>query len=439
MPQIALRMRLYPTEAQEHVLNRYIGAARAVHNLMLEYLDVQYQVYKQSGKDLVFKPKMSAFDLMSALKRVRTECPWLSWLKDMSMCSLRHSCIAISEAYLAFFKRGSGYPKFKKRSDYGSFHIDCENWTRVQIRKHSESGKFSYLRLEQFEKLLGDKLTDQNRYLKVRFDDRVPLINGQRQWPGRVTRVSFRHDPSGKWFVSFLCEVEHKRSNPTKKVVIGLDLGIKTQAVASDGHVLINEKVFVSLHAKMAKWQRRMARRKPARGHPPSKRYLYARWQYARVCETMRCRREHAIHCFTTSVVRNNRIIVVENLAVSNMLKNHHLAKALSDVSLARIREQFEYKVVLDGISTLVIADKWYPSTQLCSNCGYRPSKQLRLKLADRGWTCPNCSAIHDRDFNASKNLESLGYKYYTECMNTPGGYVITPPFSIPENINYGL
>ena len=439
MPKIALRMRLYPTEDQERVLNRYIGAARAVHNTLLEYLDIQYQVYIRSGKDPIFKPKLSTFDLITALKRIRNECPWLSWLKDMSMCSLRFSCVAVSDAYTKFFKRGSGYPKFKKRADSGCFHIDCENWTRVQLRQHSESGKFSYLRLERLEKLLGNKLTDQNRYLKVRFDNRVSLINNQRQWPGRVSRVSFRHDPSGKWFVSFLCEVEHKRSNPTKKAVVGLDLGIKTQAVASDGNVLVNEKVFAGLHAKMAKWQKRIARRKPTRGQPPSNRYLYARRQYARVCETMRCKREHAIHGFTTSVVRNNRIIVIENLAVANMLKNHHLAKALSDVSLARIREQFKYKVQLDGISTLVIADKWYPSTQLCSNCGYRPPKHLRLKLADRGWTCPNCSAVHDRDFNASKNLESLGYKHYTECMNTPGGYVITTPFSIQEDTVYGL
>ena len=439
MPQITLRMRLYPTEVQERVLNRYMGAARAVYNILLEYLDNQYHVYKQSEKDPIFKPKMSAFDLGKRLKHIRDDCKWLSWLKDMSMCSLRFSCAAVSVAYTRFFKRGSGYPKFKKRSDSGCFHIDCENWTRVQIRQHSESGKFSYLRLEQFEKLLGEDLTDQNRYLKVRFDDRVPLVDGQRQWPGRVSRVSFRRDPSGKWFVSFLCEVPCKRSNPTKKAVIGLDLGIKTQAVASDGHVLINERVFAGLHSKMVKWQRRMSRRKPARGQPPSNRYLYARRQYARVCEKIRCKREHAIHCFTTSVVRNNRIIVVEDLAVGNMLKNHKLAKALSDVSLARIRQQFEYKVVLDGVSTLIIADKWYPSTQLCSNCGYRPSKHLRLKLADRGWTCPVCSVVHDRDFNASKNLEALGYKYYTECMNAPGGYVITPPFSIPEDTVYGL
>ena len=446
MPKIALWMRLYPTETQEHVLNRYIGASRAVHNLMLEYLEVQYQVYKDSGKNPVFKPKMSAFDLMSALKRTRDECPWLSWLQDMSMCSLRHSCLAVSESYSRFFKQGSGYPRFKRRSNYGCFHIDCENWSRVQIRKHSESSKFSYLRLEQFPCLLDqhllEKYTDpegvlnvglyefeyqKNLLLKVRFDDLVPLKDGVRQFPGRVSKVTFRHDCSGKWYVTFLCEVPHKRSNPEKVSVVGLDLGIKTQAVASDGTDLMNERVFSSLREKMAKWQRRMARRQPKRGQKPSQRYLYARRQYARVCERIKCKREHLTHQYTTHLVREHRVIVIEDLAISNMVKNHTLAKAISDVSLRRIRDQLTYKVGLDGITTLMIADRWYPSSHLCHACGKHVGK--KLKLSTRGWTCPHCGVGHDRDFNASKNLEQLGIKYYPEAHKLPGGVVLLPAF----------
>jgi putative transposase len=448
MPKIALRMRLAPTEVQEHVLNRYIGAARAVHNLMLEYLEVQYQVYKDSGKDPVFKPKMSAFDLGTRLKQMRDECPWLSWLKDMSMCSLRHSCISVSESYSRFFKQVSRYPRFKRRLDYGCFHIDCENWTRLSLKKHSESGKFSYLRLEQFPRLLDrhllEKHTDQegvinadfyeseyqkNLLLKVRFDDRVPLVDGVRKFPGRVSKVTFRHDCSGKWYVSFLCEIECKRSNPGKLTVVGLDLGIKIQAVASDGTNLNNERVFNGLHEKMAKWQRRMARRKPPRGQKPSNRYLYARRQYARACERIRFKREHLIHQYTTSLVRTHRMIVIEDLAVSNMVKNHSLAKALTDVSLRRIREQLVYKVQLDGISTLMIADRWYPSSHLCHACGQHVGRKLKLSI--RGWTCPHCGAGHDRDFNASKNLEQLGIKHYPEAYKLPGGVVLLPRFTV--------
>ena len=446
MPKIALRMRLYPTEVQEHVLNRYIGAARAVHNMLLEYLDTQYKVYVQSNKDPVFKPKLSAFELGAQLKRMRDECPWLSWLRDMSMCSLRYSCTAVSESYTRFFRSGSGRPRFKRRSEHGCFHIDSENWARVQVRRHSPSGKFSYLRLECFPKLLSQALTKQytgadgvidtariaagletHSLLKVRFDDRIPLVNGQRQFPGRVSKVSVRHEPSGKWYISFLCEVPCKRSNPAKSAVVGLDLGIKTQAVSSDGTDLKNERIYAHLHGRMAKWQRRMARRKPPRDTPPSKRYLYARRQYARACEKMRYVREHRIHQYTTALVRNNRIIVIEDLAVANMVKNHKLAKALADVSLSRIRQQLTYKVQLDGITTLMIADRWYPSTHICHGCYTQLGR--KLKLSDRGWVCPHCGTAHDRDFNASKNLEMLGHRYQADAYQTPGGIVLLPAY----------
>ena len=120
---------------------------------------------------------------------------------------------------------------------------------------------------------------------------------------------------------------------------------------------------------------------------------------------------------------------MIEDLAVSNMVKNHTLAKALSDVSLRRIRDQLTYKVNLDGITTLMIADRWYPSSHLCHVCGKHVGRKLQLSV--RGWTCPHCGVGHDRDFNASKNLEQLGIKHYPEAYKLPGGVVLLPAFTV--------
>jgi IS605 OrfB family transposase len=386
------------------------------------------------------------FDLCKEIKAIRDTDPSVEWLKNHSMNVLRKSAEGLSVAYQKFFKKQARAPRFKSRFDRRSFRIDCDDWSRVKIRRHSNTGKYSYLKLEQFPKLLSGYLAAQNTsdegifnrdrfeeqcrlngLLKVRFDDRVPLVDGVRQWPGRVSEISFSADPSGKWYVSFLCEVPHKRSNPGKSAVVGLDMGIKSQVVASDGTVLENLRVFKSLENKLARWQRKMARRRLPKGTPQTKRYLYAKRMVAKVYDKMRCIREHHTHCFTTDLVRRYRAIVIEDLAVSNMVKNHSLAKAISDVSLRRIREQLVSKVQLDGITSLMIADRWYPSSHICHTCGKHVGRKLQLPV--RGWTCPHCGIGHDRDFNASKNLEQLGIKYYSEAHKLLGGTILLPSF----------
>ena len=445
MPKKALRMRLYPTEAQVHILNQYCGSNRYIYNRLLDETKQQYALYLKT-EDKALMPKLSMFDLCARIKVIRDTDPSVSWLKKQSMCVLRKQAEALSVAYKNFFAKRAKFPKFKSRYDKRGFRIDSEGWSRVQIRKHSATGKFSYIRLEQFPGLLADSLTANhttadgvfnevafkhqlvaNLLLKVRFDDRAPLVDGVRQFPGRVSEVSFSMTPDGKWYVSFLCEVPHTRSNPTKTAVVGIDLGIKTQIVASDGSVLENMRFLKRDEKALAKWQRAMARRRKPKGTPQSKRYLYAKRMVAKIHARIKNRREHHIHCYTTALIRRSRVVVVEDLNVAGMMKNHCTAKAIADVSPRRIRMQLEYKAQLDGITTIMVASRWCPSSHICHACGKLIGR--KLKLTERGWTCPHCGVSHDRDFNASMNLKQLGEEHYLEAHKLPGGVVMLPAY----------
>ena len=455
MPKKALRMRLYPTEAQVHILNQYCGSGRYIYNRLLDEtqalaksLHAAYLTAKAAAKpgDKISRPRISAIDLHTRIKVIRDTDPTVRWLKRQSMCSLRKAADALSIAYDRYFGGVSKFPKFKSRYDKRGFRIDSEGWSRVQIRKHSETGKFSYIRLEQFPGLLADSLRAKhaakdgifdeaayehqlvaNLLLKVRFDNRAPLVDGVRQFPGRVTEVSFSMTPDGKWFISFLCEVPHTRSNPDKTAVVGIDLGIKTQIVASDGSVLENMRFLKRDEKALAKWQRAMARRRKPKGTPQSKRYLYAKRMVAKIHARIVNRREHHIHCYTTALIRRSRVVVIEDLNVSGMMQNHHTAKAMADESPRRIRTQLEYKAALDGITTIMVADRWCPSSHICHACNKLIGR--KLKLTERGWTCPHCGVSHDRDFNASMNLKQLGEEHYLEAHKLPGGVVMLPAY----------
>ena len=445
MPKKALRMRLYPTEAQIHILNQYCGSGRYIYNRLLEETKQQYALHLITGDDSL-KPKLSKFDLNARIKVIRDTDPSVSWLKCQSMCVLRKQAEALSVAYKNFFAKRAKFPKFKSRYDKRGFRIDSSDWKRVRILRHSPTGKFSYLQLESFAGLLADSLRAKhtsadgmfneaafkhqlvaNLLLKVRFDDRAPLVDGVRQFPGRVTEVSFSMTPDGKWFISFLCEVPHTRSNPTKTAVVGIDLGIKTQIVASDGSVLENMRFLKRDEKALAKWQRAMARRRRPKGTPQSKRYLYAHRMANKIHARIKNRREHHIHCYTTALIRRSRVVLIEDLNVSGMMKNHCTAKAIADVSPRRIRTQLEYKAALDGITTIMVADRWMPSSHICHACNKLIGR--KLKLTERGWVCPHCGVSHDRDFNASMNLKQLGEEHYLEAHKLPGGVVMLPAY----------
>ncbi len=220
-----------------------------------------------------------------------------------------------------------------------------------------------------------------------------------RRFEGRPTTVTVSRVPSGKYFVSFLVE-ETVALLPVVNSVVGIDLGIKDVVITSDGIASGNPRYTAKYAAKLAKYQKRLAKKQKGSNN---RRKVKAK--VARIHEQIAdCRRDFT-HKLTTTLINENQVICVENLAVKNMVKNPTLAKSISDANWGEIVRQLEYKASWRG-RTVVAIDRWYPSSKRCSCCGYTLDK---LDLATRQWTCPECNTTHDRDINAARNIKAAG------------------------------
>ncbi|MEU0564544.1 transposase [Nonomuraea sp. NPDC005983] len=361
----AYKVRVYPTPEQAVVLNRTFGCVRLVWNKALAWRVHRYRAdgittsYAQSDRYL------------TELKRD----PEFGFLFEVSCVPLQQTLRHQYTAFVNFFAGRARYPRFKSRHGKQS-----ATYTRSAFR------------------------WKDGRLFFAKMDAPVAFVWS---WPGvdlatlNPTTVTVSRDPDGRWHASFAVETAGEPGQaPATGSAVGVDLGVKDFAVLSTGERIANPRHLERKAKNLARYQRRMARKQ--RG---SNNRNKARAKVARAHTKVRDARADFLHKTSARLVREHDLIVIEDLAVKNMVRNRSLARVISDCGWGEFRRQLQYKTARQG-RHLIVIDRWYPSSKTCSACGHLLAE---LSLNTRTWHCPSCGTRHDRDINAAKNILAAG------------------------------
>lgn len=367
----AYKFRIYPNKEQEILIAKTIGCSRFVFN---HFLGMWNDTYKETGKGLTYNA------CSAQLPQLKIE---LEWLKEVDSIAIQSALKNLADAYKRFFKKQNDKPRFKsKKNNVQSYTTKHTNGNIAIVDNKIKLPKLGFVKFAK-----------------------------SREIDGRIMNATVRRNSSGKYFVSILTEVEIQ---PLEKAdsAIGIDLGITDFAILSDGHKIDNNKFTSKMEKKLKREQRKLSKRALIAKNKgilllDAKNYQKQKRKVARLHERVINQRDDFLNKLSTEIIKNHDIICIEDLNTKGMLRNHKLAKSISDVSWSAFVSKLEYKATWYG-KTIVKVSRWFPSSQICSDCGHHDGKK---SLEIRDWTCPICHANHDRDINASKNILAEGLR----------------------------
>ena len=373
----AYKFRIYPTEEQEIFFAKTFGCVRKVYNLMLNDRKKAYEEVKNDPSKKMTFPTPAKY---------KEEFPFLT---EVDSLALANAQLNLDKAYKNFFRNKSvGFPRFKsKKNPVQSYTTNNQKGTVALI---------------------------DNKFIKVPKLKSLIRIKLHRQPKGMIKSATVSRHASGKYYISLLCK-EEINELPKTNSAIGIDLGITDFAILSDGQKIDNHKFTSKMEKKLKREQRKLSKRAllaKNKGIPLSeaKNYQKQKREVARLHEKVMNQRTDFLNKLSTEIIKNHDIICIEDLNVKGMLRNHKLARSISDVSWSSFVAKLQYKADWYG-REIIKVDTWFPSSQICSECGHKDGKK---SLDIREWTCPICHTHHDRDINASINILTEGLRIQT-------------------------
>lgn len=354
------KYKLNPNEEQIVLLNKHFGPIRFAYNYFLNERKKEYETNKNT---------INYYDNARALTNLKKQEEY-SWLNEINSQSLQDSLKNLETAYKNFFRFKKGFPKFKSKRSKNSFSVP------------------------QSVKLINGKL------VIPKFKEPIDLVL-HRTFNGVIKQATISKTSTNEYFVSILVETEHNKIPKTGKT-IGIDLGIKDFVITSEGYKYKNNRYTKTYANLLKKAQQHLSRKTKG-----SNRYYKQKLKVAKLHKKIANSRLDNLHKISTELIKNYDTIILEDLNIKGMIKNHKLSKHISDVSWSKFIELLTYKVEWND-KQIVKIDRFFPSSKTCNCCGYI---NQNLKLDIRGWTCPSCNTKLDRDLNASINILNEGYK----------------------------
>ena len=361
----AYKYRIYPNKEQEEQMQKTFGCCRFVYNQTLSYRKELYETRKEP---------MNKFACNTYVNHVLKK--QYAWLKEVDKFALTNAVYNMDSAYQKFFKEHTGYPKFKSKKNHRKSYTT--NLTNNNITVSFENGKIKLPKL---------------KWVKAKL---------HRCFIGKIKSATISQVPSGKYFVSILVETEHSLIESTG-CIIGIDLGIKDLLITSDGEKFDNIRTTKKYEDKLAKEQRKLSHK--VKG---SKNWNKQRIKVAKIHEKIHNTRIDNLHKISHKLINENQVIVSEDLAVKNMVKNKYLSKSIIDCGWYELTRQLQYKSDWNNRQYFKIG-RFTKSSQPCNVCGYINTETKDLSV--REWICPECGTVHDRDVNAALNILNEGLR----------------------------